>query len=262
MLDTAGRADGTQSLRRALRLLRLLGEHQEDGLRLADIVRATGLERPTAHRVLACLVDEHYADKDPQRKTYRLGLAAMQLGVASMRRAPLVGDFQALMKRLARITQETIFLQIREGDYGVCLHREAGTAPVRVFTIDVGGRRLLGIGAGGLAMLANLEDARIDEILQRNRDAYEALGFDARRLWHAVRRTREQGYATIRDTTTPGVSGLGFAFRTSGSVVASLSLGAITQRLPLERRRVLAVEMQAHIAQVAELLDARLRGLS
>ena len=55
---------GAQSLRRALKLLRLLAEHHEDGIRLPEVMAASGLERSTAHRLLSCLVEERFAERD------------------------------------------------------------------------------------------------------------------------------------------------------------------------------------------------------
>ncbi|WP_241082690.1 IclR family transcriptional regulator [Achromobacter xylosoxidans] len=248
---------GTQSVRRALQLLRILGERHKDGIKLSEVVQATGLELSTAHRLLACLVDERFADKDGVTKAYRLDAEAMQLGLWSMSRVPLVSHFRGLMKRLARITEEEIFLQMREGDYGVCLHREPGSHLRKLFSIEVGGRRLLGIGAGGLAMLANLEDKDIADIYERNSQAYERAGLPRPALRLAVQRTRQLGYSHIRDITTQGVSGLGFAFKASQSVIASISLGAATALLPDQRKQKLAAEIQLRIQEVADLVARR-----
>ena len=76
---------GAQSLRRGLQLLRLLAEHQEDGIRLSEAMAASGLQRSTCHRLLACLVEEQFAERDAGGKVYRLGVDAMQLGFAAMR---------------------------------------------------------------------------------------------------------------------------------------------------------------------------------
>ncbi|CAM4044246.1 IclR family transcriptional regulator [Bordetella muralis] len=251
---------GTQSARRILQLLRLLGERHKDGIKLTEIVQVTGLEPSTAHRLLACLVDERFADKDMVTKAYRLDVEAMQLGLWSMSRVPLVSHFRSLMQRLARITQEEIFLQVREGDYGVCLHREAGGQNRKFFSIEVGGRRLLGIGAGGLAMLANLEDREISDVYDRNRQAYERAGLSWPTLNAAVQRTREHGYSQIQDITTQGVSGLGFAFKASRSVIASISLGAATPLLPESRKHRLAAEIRLRIQEVADLVARRAEG--
>src|SRR5690606_24878181 len=136
-MDITSSTAGAQSLRRALQLLRLLAEHQEDGLKLSKVITAAGLERSTTHRLLSCLVEERFAERDPESKSYRLGVDAMQLGFASMRRVPLVDSCRALMQKLARMSGDTVFLVIRQGDFSVCLHREEGHFPVKVFTTDV-----------------------------------------------------------------------------------------------------------------------------
>lgn len=231
---------GAQSLRRGLQLLRLLAEHQEDGIRLNDAMAASGLQRSTCHRLLACLVEEQFAERDADGKAYRLGVDAMQLGFAAMRRVPLVDQCRALMQRLARMSGDTVFLVIRQGDHCLCLHREEGPFPVKVFTTDVGGRRLLGLGAGGLALMALLPDSEVLRIFKRHTEEYAQAGFPRERLLRAVHQTRVQGWADITDTLTAGVSGVGVSFAAAPGTIAALSFGAITPRLPIERKRELA----------------------
>ncbi len=239
-MDKVTSTAGAQSLRRALQLLRLLAQHQDDGVKLTDVIAASGLERSTAHRLLSCLVEEQFAERDPDNKVYRLGMDAMQLGFASMRRVPLVESCRALMQKLARMSGDTVFLVIRQGDYCVCLHREEGHFPVKVFTTNVGERRLLGIGAGGLALMATLTDAEIEHTLERHAVEYEQAGFTLARMAHAVRETRKHGYADINDTITTGVSGVGCTFAASPTTLAAISFGAITQRLPPARKTEMA----------------------
>lgn len=223
-------------MRRALQLLRLIALHQEDGLTLTEVIAESGLERSTVHRLLSCLVEEQFAEKDPDSKSYRLGIDAMQLGFASMRRVPLVDSCRALMQKLARMSGDTVFLVVRQGDYCVCLHREEGHFPVRVFTTDVGGRRLLGIGAGGLALMAMLSDAEIARITERHAADYAQAGFTPAVMTQAVKRTRQLGFSEIVDTITPGVCGVGCTFSASPTTLAAISFGAITTRLPAARR--------------------------
>lgn len=240
---------GAQSLRRALQLLRLLARHQEDGLKLTDVISASGLERSTAHRLLSCLVEEQFAERDADAKTYRLGIDAMQLGFASMRRVPLVDSCRALMQKLARMSGDTVFLVIRQGDYCVCLHREEGHFPVKVFTTDVGGRRLLGIGAGGLALMAALPDTEIERVMERHTQEYEQAGFTLSGMAQAVKKTRLAGYADITDTITLGVSGVGRTFAASSTTLAAISFGAITPRLPADRKLEMAQLLIAQLPQ-------------
>ena len=99
------------------------------------------------------------------------------------------------MQRLARMSGDTVFLVIRQGDHCLCLHREEGPFPVKVFTTDIGGRRLLGLGAGGLAIMARLPDAEVLRIYERNAAEYAQADFTRERLLRAVHQTRAQGWA-------------------------------------------------------------------
>lgn len=239
MDEMAGTA-GAQSLRRALQLLRLLARHPEDGLKLGTVISESGLTRSTVHRLLSCLVEEQFAERDSSTNRYRLGIDAMQLGFASMRGTALISQCRPQMQKVARISGDTVFLLVRQGDYSVCLHREEGHFPVRVFTTNVGERRLLGIGAGGLSLMAALSDAEISHILERNALAYGLSGFTPMRMVSAVQRTREAGYSEITDTVTKGVSGVGCTFHPSPNSIAAVSIGAITPRLSASRKKELA----------------------
>jgi DNA-binding IclR family transcriptional regulator len=238
-MDKLGLTSGTQSLRRALMVLRLLGRHQEDGLTLAQVTEHSKLERSTAHRLLTCLVEEGFAERQVRGKIYRLGIDAVQLGTAGMRRMPLLDQYGGLLQKLARISGDTVFFVIRQGDFCLCLQRQEGHFPVRVFTTDVGEKRLLGIGAGGLALMAVLPDDEIRQLMQRHAKEYAAMGFSTTRMLQAVRATRKQHYSCIADTITEGVSGVGYAFQVSAAQWAAVSFGAISTRLPALRQKEL-----------------------
>jgi len=259
MDDYTGTA-GAQSLRRALQLLRLLARHPDEGMKLTAVIRETGLSRSTVHRLLSCLVDEHFAERDRNTHAYRLGIDSMQLGFASMHGAALIGLCRPLMQKIARMSGDTVFLVVRQGDYSVCLHREEGHFPVKVFTTDVGERRLLGVGAGGLGLMAALDDSEILRIMQRNAAEYALSGFTPARMGQAVKRTRQAGFSEIADTVTKGVSGVGCTFRASPTTLAAVSVGAITPRLSTARKKELARLLIAEFAPAATAMETEAAG--
>ena len=238
-MEKLGLTTGTQSLRRALMLLRLLGQHQEEGLSLTQVIERLPLERSTAHRLLTCLLEEGFVERQVKGKVSRLGIDAVQLGTAGMRRMPLLDQYAGLLQKLARISGDTVFFVIRQGDFCLCLQRQEGHFPVRVFTTNVGEKRLLGVGAGGLALMASLDDEEVKSILKRHAPSYAAMGFSPARIMQSVRQTRQYGYSCITDTITEGVSGVGCAFKVSPTQWAALSFGAITPRLPQQRQHEL-----------------------
>lgn len=242
---------GTQSLRRGLELMRLLVDHHADGIALRDLVTASSLERSTAYRLVACLVEEGYAERDSSTRRYHLGMAAMQLGLVAMNRAPLVEASRLAMRRLARVSGDTVFLIVRQGDYGVCLHREEGQFPIKTLTIDAGERRLLGIGAGGRAIMAELPNEEVAAIYNRHARKYQEAGVELADLRGSAASTRSNGYATMQDLISVGIAGVGCAFKVSTSILASISIGAITPRLTAKRRKELADLIRVECLQLA-----------
>lgn len=228
---------GTQSIRRALHLLRLIAQNETSGLSLQELTRLSGLERSTAHRVAGCLMDENFVRRDPDTRLYELGIDAMQIGFSAMYRIPIADELRPLAKRLCRLSGDTVFLVVQQGDHALCLMREHGDFPVRIFTIDAGEKRLMGIGAGGLALIACYGDEEIARVHARHAAEYEQAGLPLRTLLRKAQLTRRNGYAEIVDVITQGVSGVGFAFSLSQITRVAISFGAINPRLAGARRR-------------------------
>ena len=64
---------GTQSIQRALAVLRILATARETGLGLAEISMHAGLTRPTTHRILCVLVAEGIVEQRPGTRRYVVG---------------------------------------------------------------------------------------------------------------------------------------------------------------------------------------------
>lgn len=239
---------GTQSLRRALQLLRLIGAHHVQGMKLTEVVEQSGLERSTAHRLLACLCEEQFTEKSPHTKRYHLGLASMQIGYESSQRLPLVENCRPVMQRLARISGDTVFLIARQGDHAVCLHIEEGNFPVKITTTTVGNARPLGIGAAGTALLAALPDDEINRIYERQKNTFEHSSVSFASLRRVINNTRRNGFSQTVDIITPGIAAVGAVIPVGESPFAAMSIGSITPRMGAQRRMELGRMLQEAFA--------------
>lgn len=247
----SGATGGTQSVRRALCLLRLVAREGEHGVRLAQLVKTAGLDRSTAYRLLSCMVEEQFVDRD-EDQLYRLGPQALLLG--SM--LPTVGSnslatrFLPALKRIARIAGDTVFLMIRQGDFVQCVHREVGSSLVKVLTTDVGQRRLLGTGTCGVAVLAFMSDDDIAEAWLRQVTEYQDRQIGLERLLAVAGAVRERGCAITFEAFEIGVAGIGVAFQMGEHAMGAISIATLTQRFGPERQQALQA-----------LLNNELRGL-
>lgn len=231
--------NGTQSIRRALEMLRVISEHNNQGLSLQKLTTITGLGRSTAHRLVSCLVEEGFAMRESMTKRYHVGLESLQIGLSAISETSVTDSLKPLIMRLARIAGDTVFLVIRQGDYALCIVREHGDYPIRIFTIDEGEKRLMGIGAGGLALLSMMDDQAISELYKRHEEELEKNGYHLDSLLNKVHQCRIKGYSEMESKITPGISGVGYAFQLSRITHVAISFGAVNSRLNSKRREQL-----------------------
>jgi DNA-binding IclR family transcriptional regulator len=205
---------GTQAIARASAILRLIARKGLDGARLTYLTKAAGLSHPTIHRILKCLIDERFVVQDSVTRRYRLGPLNFELGLATPRESHFEQGFRAVLTELARQSGDTVYLMARSGADVVCLDRAEGHFPIRAHTFDVGGRRPLGFGAAGLALLSELDDHEIDRVFQINMQEIANHGrLTTEILWEAVARTRARGYAVTSDIYTFGIGSVGMVIR-------------------------------------------------
>lgn len=257
-LPPTGDLPGSQSVDRALRLLALVGRGAERGVGLGDIVEESGLNKPTARRLLLALIRAGLVEQDPVSRRYYLGEEAYVLGTLSSPRHGLLELSMESLRRISEITMDTSFVSMRRDNYSVCLHREEGTFPVRTHALQTGYQHPLGIGAGSLAILSALPDDEVERIL----DAISPVllekypGYSTRQILDDVEETRRRGYSLNPGRIVPSSWGLGAAIMfPDGRVAGALSIAAIDSRVTARRQPELAAHLKAEVA----LIEAKLK---
>ncbi len=260
--ETSGRLTGTQSIERALLLLREIAAHNRSGSRLLDLATRTSLQRPTVHRMLKCLAHEGMVQQDAETHRYFLGAMAFELGLTAAPRFNLREICHPAMTRIAEATGDTVFLTQRSGLDAVCVDRHEGTFPIKTFTLEVGMRRPLGIGIGSLAILATLPDDEARSIIASNEPRLPEHGLNGSTLLSQARKAQKLGYAVRETPTLAGVRSIGQVLRNqSGMPFAALSISAISSRMADRRVQELAVilrnESRLIERQIANGLEPR-----
>ncbi|WP_192643933.1 IclR family transcriptional regulator [Bosea sp. OAE506] len=248
---------GSQSVDRALNLLALIGREPAGGLPLAEIVAGSGLNKPTARRLLLALMRAGLVEQEPQTRHYCLGEEAFVLGVLAARRHGLLDLAMESLRRLAAVTMDTSFLSVRRDNYCVCLHREEGTYPVRTHALQTGDQHPLGVGAGSLALLAAMPDDDVDRLMAANGPVLTTRypGFAPDVIRADLAAARQRGFALNPGRLVASSWGLGIAFRyPDGRVAGALSLAAIDSRMGQERQDELASHLRAEVAAMERRL--------
>ena len=255
------RRAGTQSIQRAALLVRLIASRSGPGSRLADVVQHSRLERSTVRRMLKCLIEEGFVRQDADTRRYALGPLVFELGLAAAPQFNLVDICRPALARLAEATGDTVFLTVRSGYDTVCIDRREGSFPIRTLTLDVGTRRPLGAGAGGLALLMPLPDAEVDAIVSANAvrlRGYNNLTVPA--LAAMLKRARELGYALNDNHITPGATSIGLpVISRYGQPFAAISIGAISSRMTAERQKKVAAMLRREVRIVEGALSEATR---
>jgi DNA-binding IclR family transcriptional regulator len=250
---------GTQSIYRAVTMLREIASHGSKGVRLVDLAKVLDLESPTAHRIVKGLMAQGMVSQDPQTKLYRLGHVVYELGLAASPHFQLKELCHATLDRIRQKTGDSVFLMVRSGTDAVCLEHLEGTYPIQTRALDVGGRRPLGAGAGSLALLLELPQDECERIINLNRDRYTTHGnASADRVRAAILKSREVGYAVNVDDVLEGVTAIGLPVRIgSGPAFAAISVAAIGFRLRDERRAEIVELLQKAVRQLERHLAAQ-----
>ena len=260
-LEAPGALSGTQSIERALWLLREIAAHNRTGSRLLDLSTRTGLQRPTVHRMLKCLVAEGMVQQDPDSHRYYLGSMVFELGLTAAPRFNLREICHPSLTRIAEATGDTVFLTQRSGLDGVCLDRHEGTFPIKTFTLEIGMRRPLGVGIGSLAILSALPEEEIKHVINSNAPRLTEHGLTAASLLGQVRRAQKLGYALRENPSLAGVRSMGYAIHNSSGVVfAALSVSAISSRMTEKRVLELATLLKSEVRQIEKQLAAASEG--
>lgn len=253
---------GTQTIQRASLLMRLLASRSRGGLRLADVVQESGLEHPTAHRILKGLVAEGLVVQDAGSRRYLLGPLVYELGLAAAPQFSLPDICRASLERIADKTGDTVFLTARSGNDSVCIDRREGSFPIKTFTLDVGARRPLGAGAGGLALLMPLPDQAVEEILRANAARFRGYNnLSASLVRKALGRSRSLGYALNDVHNTAGATTLGLPIvNRYADPFAAISIGAISSRMTAERQKELVSVLRTEVRLIEKTLSEGIRG--
>lgn len=256
-LEDAGKLSGTQSIERALTLLREIAAHNRAGSRLLDLATRTGLQRPTVHRMLKCLAAESMVQQNPETHRYFLGPMVFELGLTAAPRFNLREICHSALARIAEATNDTVFLTQRSGLDSVCIDRHEGTFPIKTFTLEIGMRRPLGVGIGSLAILAALQEEQIRQIVASNAPRLTEYGLSQASLLTQVKNAQRHGYAVREAPTLAGVRSIGFAVHNqSGTPFAALSISAISSRMNEKRVGELAALLKSETRLIEKQLAA------
>ena len=249
------RTEGTQSIRRALSVLRILATARETGLGLTEIARQADLTQPTTHRILGVLMTEGIVEQKVRTRRYAVGEQIPLLALSRRGGSPILAAALPHLNAVAEAIGDTGFLTLRAGLDTICLARRFGTYPVQVLALDVGDRRPLGVSSAGFAMLASLEPLAARSIVMQNRRRFLSYRVSVEEALRSVADARMHGYALRDRGLVPGTRAVSVVIaEAEGEVVGALTIAAIARRLPNSRVTSIAERLRTHADKIGAAL--------
>lgn len=258
-VDMVKKKAGVQVLSRAAALLRVVSGAMPAGLTTSDAARATGVARPTAHRILDSLATEGFCDQDAKTGRWLLGPELFLMGNIASVRYDVTGLAQRHVHALAQHTEESAFFSVLRGNEAVCLVREDGAFPIRSFVLYEGRRFPLGVASAGLAMLAFMPEQAVEDYLTgQDLVAEYSETHRADAIRERIADGRKHGYVTNPGLIVEGSWGMAApVFDASGYPAGALSLTGIEQRFKAPRRAELGRLLMRHAHELSQELQHR-----
>jgi DNA-binding IclR family transcriptional regulator len=209
---------------------------------LAQLVAATGLARPTAHRIAVALERHRLVSRDSQGR-FVLGPRLAELATAAGEDR-LLAIAQPILIQLRDLTGESAQLYRRQGDSRICVAAAERATGLRD-TVPVGSALPMTAGSAAQVLLAWDEPDRVNRGLRGARFTATSLAQVRRRGWAASVAEREAGVASV----SAPVRGQG------GKIIAAVSVSGPIERLTRSPGRLHA----AAVVAAGEKITATLR---
>jgi DNA-binding IclR family transcriptional regulator len=208
---------------------------------LAGLVAATGLARPTAHRLAVALEHHRLVARDVHGR-FMLGPRLAELSSAAGEDR-LIAAAGPVLARLRDITGESAQLFRRQGEHRVCVASADRQAGLRD-SIPIGSQLTLLAGSSAQVLTAWEEPERLNKGLQGA--AYDAA---------TLASVRRRGWAQSVGEREPGVASVSAPVRSpNGKVVAAVSVSGPLERMTRQPSRMHAPAVMAAAERLSESL--------
>jgi DNA-binding IclR family transcriptional regulator len=253
--------DDLKTLERGLRVLTELAQSSEP-LGPRELERRLGIARSAVQRGLTTLKAHGYVRQDPVSKSYELGYAARALGETAAAKEQLIQASRERMQRLCALADETVCLNVRDGDSRVAIFQVETERPLR-YSIKIGQRYPLYAGAAGkvlLAFLSGEEVARLRAYLERSK----GYGGSTPKSWREMERSladvAARGYAVTYGEAVPEAVGIAAPiFDNARRIIACVGIYGPEFRLPRTRVEELIPRVQEAARVISRSLGAKPR---
>jgi DNA-binding IclR family transcriptional regulator len=234
MKDLSLKRESSAALR-AITVLELVAT-AEIPLGLVDIMEASGLPKPTVHRIANLLVDAGMLAREAEGRRFAPGPRLASLAMKSMTHPAWRAPRHAILQALVKEFNETCNLTLLDGTEVVYLDRVEANWPLRLH-FQSGSRVPAHCSASGkllIALLPSRERKRILDALSFERHTANTIT-NRRAFEQELRKIRRERLSTDNEEYLEGMVCIAVPIESkTRSVPAALAVHAPASRLPLK----------------------------
>ncbi|MDA0564228.1 IclR family transcriptional regulator [Streptomonospora sp. S1-112] len=199
--------------------------HERPALTLGELAHETGLNKTTAHRLLATLVQAGWISQRADG-AYKPTMRMFTVGSTALAELNLRDEAQPLLRGLAERFSHTAYLMVPAESGAVCIDLAEGSASLTIKKIAVGSVLPYHTAAGPTTMLAFSERLR-ERWLRRPLQRYTPQTVtDPDVLRAHLEKIADAGYTVSDEDYLEGVGAVAApVFGAGGDLVATISLG-------------------------------------
>jgi DNA-binding IclR family transcriptional regulator len=236
---------GVQVIARVANLFRAF-EGEQSGLTLSELAKRLSLPRSTVHRLVGSLVAEGLLVTDSTAGRVRIGPEFVRIAATS--RLELRQRAQPYMREIFDAVGETVDCSILESDRARVIEVLSSQHQLRAQS-DIGATFPLHCTSKGLAMLSQLPDDKIEELLPKTLERFTSKTVTTRAQLHTeLEQVRRTGVAFDEEQHDLGICAVAIGMTDPFGLLFAISVPVPSQRYT-----------EAKDAIVETLLDVRER---
>ncbi|MDR7316837.1 IclR family transcriptional regulator [Brevibacillus nitrificans] len=223
-----------KTLDQSLKLLQLFTKDKPEwGAR--ELAKEIGVNHANVFRMLSTFEANRYLEKDPVTKKYSLGIRLWELGLTMRESFHVSRLIHPILESMMEESGESIFLTCLDGDEGLTLDALEPDNVVK-FSVSVGSRCPLFVGASYRSIMAYLPQEHIERIIQQGLKQYTKNTIaDPDQLRAELAHILEVGWARSSGEYTPDVLAIACPlFHYEGHIMGSLTISGPQYRMPEE----------------------------
>lgn len=211
---------------------------------VSEVSETLGLNKTTAHRVLASLVYMGYARQNEESGRYEPSLKIVGISNKIMNHLDIVQIVRPYLRKLMEITDETVHFVERDGTDAVYIDKVESYRNGIQMVSRIGSRIPIYCSGVGKAMVSAMDDMQEARDIWERSDVraltpYTITDFDTFRK--ELDQIRERGYALDNEENEDGVRCIAVSLRSyTNQIKYAFSISAPVSRMGNERIRELA----------------------